>query len=1078
MRLRLLFVCVMSLPMSSQQSPRPLLPQGLWANIIAGLALLVLLTNSAFSAVVNFGSATTITSDSEVLTAGSLKCAYGFGTAQTVNGVTFTQLALTGNAEVGISGLGSTYDGYGSPGAYFNVLGAGYQALLGKGNYNGGAQATLTLNGLTVGRTYAIQLWAHDGRDKIASGYATEATRDTKVYSTGGNSATLRFNVQGGAGATGQFTIGTFVADSTSQQVLIVQGGGSTSPATQINAIQVRDVTTVVGIWSGAVNGNFDATTANWAGFFSKFSLMPAGQSFTFGDTNGSGVTVPNTNVTVAASGINLSGGTLVFTNSALNYTLSPAGTLGLSGSAGLNKAGPGQLTISSPNTLTGPTVLSAGTILAGASGAIPSGALTISAGAALDLKGFSQTVGVLTNNGTLTNTGSLATLNMASMAGSSTVLSGPLNLGFSNASSYAGALDVNIASLSNLSATTTLDATAATIQIGSLGKTFAGNAGFNVKGIVSGTGDLVVQANGSGLVFVDGDLNFNGTVTNNGIGTTGTHSGAGASSGTITLGTMNARATRGTAFLSGEIGAGVTKVIQDSPTSALCLYANNTAWSGTVEIRRGALILTNYAGFTPNVAGKGTIIVGTGAADAAFMYQADFSPQPPTGLGSTGGDLTFSNPLLIAGSGKNVVGNMFWSMTLTGTISLSGADVTFANTNPQASDAMLTLSGGIVGDGDVFATTSTGSGGSRFVFDTNPVNHTGKITFNSGSVLGAFPGTNTTKTNQILGGVGSNVTEVLQDSDYSPLAISTGSVNVGVQGLSLSSDGAALMTVSSAIQGTGKLTVNIKSSGGITLSGAVSNQGGLELNRTGSGAFTYTGAGTYSSITHSSTASAWTLSSGAITVPSTGSTFRSSATSAFTISSALNGSGLITLDADSSGVMALSGAITASGSLVNSGTGTLTVGTFYTTAATGSSAVVLRSSLGTSVSRVIQDSAYSPLVIYASNTLLNAPFEIRQGALVVSSTSSLSKQLGNGSILLGTGSADAALVAAGRYANSPAVAGSDMTLANPVTVGGFGKNVIIATDYALTLSGAVNLTSDLTISTGNNMGSVVTLSG
>ena len=972
-------------------------------------AMLVLLTgfgHRASAAPITFRPAVTISGTSDVLTLGTLKFSYIYWGGNTaVNGVPFTSItSATGTGDFGLAfagGSGSTayFNGYYGAGPIMDALPSEYQQFLKGGVYRDGTSTgTVTMSNLTPNRMYAVQVWVNDNRD-MSNLY----TRQVRLSGGGGNSVDLDFNVQNVAGGVGQFAVGRFTANATSQTFNIQALSTSSGPSAQINAIQVRDISSFGGVWSGAASSAWDSSALNW-GYGEAFSEIPAGAVFVFGDLNASGGAA-NPNVMIATSGINLNGGTLSFTNNGLNYVLDAAGTLGLSGSAGINKSGSGRLTILSPNSLSGATVISAGSVLAGAVGTIPSGSLTISAGASLDIGGFSQSVGVLTNNGTLTNTGSLATLNMTSMAGSATVLSGPLNLGFFGASTFAGSLGANIASLSNMSATTTLEATSATVQVGSLGKTLAGNAGLNVLGPVSGTGDLVVQANGSGLVFVDGNLNFNGTVTNNGIGTTGTHAGTGTSS-TITLGTMIGRATKGTVFLSGEIGSGVTKVIQDSPTSALCLYADNTAWTGTLEIRRGSAIVTNYVGYTPNGAGKGTVIVGTGAADAAFLYHADFSPPPPSSEGSGGwlgaaGDQTFSNSLVIAGSGRNVVGDVFWSLTLTGTVTLSNADVIFANTNPQASGQTLTLSGGIVGNGNVFATNSTGSGSSKFVFNTKPVNHTGRITFNSGSVLGGFAGTNTNMTNEISGGVGPNVTEILA-SNNSPLTISSGSVNVGAQGLALSSQGSALMNVSSAIQGTGKLTVNIGSSGGVTLSGAVSNQGGFELNRTGSGAFNYTGAGTYSSITHSNNSSAWTFPSGNINIPAAGSTIRSTATSALSISSAISGTGLLSLDADSTGVMTLSGAITTSGSIINAGTGALTVGTFYTTAATGPSAVLLNSALGASVSRVIQDSIYSPLVINASNATLNAPFEIRQGALVVSNVAgTLTKQLGNGQVLL-----------------------------------------------------------------------------
>ena len=88
----------------------------------------------------------------------------------------------------------------------------------------------MTLNGLTSGHAYTVQIWVNDSR----GGYQY---RYESVTSTGGNSVTLYFAPNSNsAGAVGQYVVGTFTASGTSQ-AFSVNGNA----VVQINAISVRD---------------------------------------------------------------------------------------------------------------------------------------------------------------------------------------------------------------------------------------------------------------------------------------------------------------------------------------------------------------------------------------------------------------------------------------------------------------------------------------------------------------------------------------------------------------------------------------------------------------------------------------------------------------------------------------------------------------------------------------------------------------------------------------------------------------------------------------------------------------------
>jgi len=112
-------------------------------------------------------------------------------------------------------------------------LSSAYQGILAGADYADNTPLTMTLNNLTVGRNYAVQVWVNDSRS------GGTATRTETISSRGGNGfSTLAYNVQQTGGGLGQYAIGFFTATATNQTFTML---GSAS--TQINALQVRDVT-------------------------------------------------------------------------------------------------------------------------------------------------------------------------------------------------------------------------------------------------------------------------------------------------------------------------------------------------------------------------------------------------------------------------------------------------------------------------------------------------------------------------------------------------------------------------------------------------------------------------------------------------------------------------------------------------------------------------------------------------------------------------------------------------------------------------------------------------------------------
>ena len=176
----------------------------------------------------------------------------------------------------------------------------------------------------------------------------------------------------------------------------------------------------------------------------------------------------------------------------------------------------------------------------------------------------------------------------------------------------------------------------------------------------------------------------------------------------------------------------------------------------------------------------------------------------------------------LITGSnGVTIGGNK--ALTLSGAL----APLTLNSDTTQ----LTTLTGGVTGAGNLVF-NEYGTGG--FTASGVALNNTGTIT-NGGSATGIGATT-------ISGGVGSNVTGVIENSLGSALTIGTTGLTVATGGTTLTnsnSGGSALFTVTSGITGTGNLILNNSSAiaNGITVSTtAINNTGTITNSGTGVG--------------------------------------------------------------------------------------------------------------------------------------------------------------------------------------------------------------------------------------------------
>jgi fibronectin-binding autotransporter adhesin len=340
---------------------------------------------------ITFGPAGTIQGDLDVLKAGEF--IYGFTESNatvTVNGVTFSG----GNSTTDLGGGAISLSGYagvattaftGGAATPWANLSTEYKTLVIGAVYAFNGVATVSLNNLTVGHSYATQVWASDPR---AGGTATRT--DTV---TGANSVVRDFNSTNAGGGVGQFTTGIFLADAASQS-FSMQGAASS----QVNAIQLRDVTNL-GYWVGTGGASWDtSTTANFATNLHSGALSVAVfdqakaalNAVTFGDSywnNGAQVGVTQTAINIANGGV--SAGSVIFQNSTRDYTVTSSDALGITGATNVTVTGGGTVTLAGTHSFTGGTGVSNGTLKVGGSTVFNgTGALYMTGTGVLDLNG------------------------------------------------------------------------------------------------------------------------------------------------------------------------------------------------------------------------------------------------------------------------------------------------------------------------------------------------------------------------------------------------------------------------------------------------------------------------------------------------------------------------------------------------------------------------------------------------------------------------------------------------------------------------------------------------------------------
>jgi hypothetical protein len=209
---------------------------------------------------ISWNAAADIEGDSDISTAGTAVFGYDWsGSSVTVNGVSFTPVGMS----VSLTGFDAGVVAFVSgTGPQADALDTSYVNLINGATYvDSTAPCTVTLQGLTVGNLYQVQIWVDDSRSCCPG--KIEALSDSY-----GHSVLLSLNASGNAGGLGQYAIGTFAADATTE---VINMQGAEPYAGSINAIQLRLLETAPLL----------SNTGTWrAGSFPLTFSGPSGQTY------------------------------------------------------------------------------------------------------------------------------------------------------------------------------------------------------------------------------------------------------------------------------------------------------------------------------------------------------------------------------------------------------------------------------------------------------------------------------------------------------------------------------------------------------------------------------------------------------------------------------------------------------------------------------------------------------------------------------------------------------------------------------------------------------------------------------
>lgn len=729
--------------------------------------------------------------------------------------------------------------------------------------------------------------------------------------------------------------------------------------------------------WNGGGTDDNWSTAANWSGnavaasatdtalrFGGATRLTPTATSafslnsitfeagagaFTLGGsaltlTAGGSVTNNSSSLqTLANSGVTLSGAS-TWNSGAAGLSVSSV----LSGSGSLTKTGTGVLTLSGANTYGGATTINAGTLRLGTNAALASAGTVTVAGtgangsATWDLNGYDQTVGTL-NFGS--SGGGANAINTVTTGAGTLTLGG--NVAYTNPSSSS-----NHAGTAILSGNLSLGGATRTFTIGDSGKT---TKELSVSAIVGGTGGLT-KAGGGVLELANAANTYTGATTVTAgtlVVTTLANGGVNSSLGASTNAASNLVLAGGTLRYSGAAtqtdrliqigtatsGGNAIGYLDSSGTGAIRFTNTGAIAYGQTNQTRNLILTGTNTGdntFAASIGNNGTGVVrvdkeGVGKwvlsgantyTGITYVYAGTLSAAHDSALGTSAGGVTVGtgatlnldnvniaeSEIKVTGTGVGGQGALTWTGTssYSGKLNFNNGNTTIGGTGTLTVNALDMLYTSTV-------VTKTG-GGTLVIGGTGYVNGM-KFVINEGAVILNKTGTHAMAGDYVtvnngaslqLAGTGGN-----QIDNYTSVIVNTGGLfdTNGRNEAFASLEGGGTVT-NSAAGTTSTLTI-----GGpdwnpdTTFSGVVQDGAGkIALYKSGSGTLTLSGANTF-----------------------TGNIINASGTVLVTGSlGAGNYAGRIanyaTLRFNSASDQTLVGDISASGALMKSGAGTLTL--------------------------------------------------------------------------------------------------------------------------------------------------------
>ena len=518
-----------------------------------------------------------------------------------------------------------TLDGTGSVGAV--TVGNGLGGVVTNGNGGTGAMTLSSLSFSGVGTatvssggsaglivTGALSTSGVDGQVTVnASGSFVTGTNNLISY---GSFASPDIN---------DFTLGTVTGASPRATRSLVLNGNNVALALGASESVVWSGTGT-GLWQTGVTGSI-GSNPNWALATSQTPTdFWAADNAQFNDT----VTVSGSTYSpvslVSIAGGNVSPTTAVFTNSAIDYTITSGDGSGIAGGS-VTKNGSGALTLTTSNSYSGGTTLNAGLLNVNNASALGSGVVTIAGGTLGNSSGAA--VALTTNN--------LQTWS------SDVVFAGPDSLNMGNGRVTLGGSGTRTVTVS--SGTLTVGGVTGTSVSGTLGltKTGPGTLTLNPTAISGALGSAVGD-----LTIADGTLNMGGfDLTTTGLTGSGTLANGSnttrwfftaVSSGTKTFDGSLQDGT-GTGRLGFNVSGGGTQVVNgngnwsdtttvNGATTKLVLNGVNTGTSFTELVGGPTLQFGNTAaiaaGSRVNLNGvqTATVIYATDGGDNAYAFQ------------------------------------------------------------------------------------------------------------------------------------------------------------------------------------------------------------------------------------------------------------------------------------------------------------------------------------------------------------------------------------------------------------------------------------------------------------------------